>query len=81
LEQAASLGQPNGWIQSFVEAGPALASLLKQLNIQSAVSAYSAQILPAPPVIPAPGSDVSGSSLLTRSIQTELIEKLTKWGA
>lgn len=73
LEQAVTLAKPGGWIRVFVDLGPALAGLLKQLSARGIVTMYIEQILNA---FPPPST--SSAPLSTRPVpEANLIEPLT----
>jgi LuxR family maltose regulon positive regulatory protein len=47
LEQAVAMAMPGGWIRPFVELGPPMANLLRQLTKQGRAAGYSQKILEA----------------------------------
>lgn len=47
LEEALTLGQPRGWVRSFIDLGPRMAELLSALSDHSAHPAYIAALLRA----------------------------------
>jgi LuxR family transcriptional regulator, maltose regulon positive regulatory protein len=79
LTQAVRLAQPGGFTRSFVDLGPQMAVLLKQLHAQGAATAHLKQILQAFPTVKSAAA--VNSLTLVESLterETEVLDLLTQ---
>jgi LuxR family maltose regulon positive regulatory protein len=63
LEEALALGQPRGWVRSFVDLGPKMAELLRELADRGVQGAYVAALLRAFESVPSQPTYTAGDAV------------------